>query len=423
MRSSPTAACEIHTNIEPFDLRRKRAALELFERSKRLEKNHPNRLLVDSWQSCQKLKNTTSILDTVNDLQKDHHLPNNRDPLERVPKNLPPHLPLKKPEIKQDLLDKSGKSTNPIILKSSALETIDNYPSTWTHSYTDGSAFKGTVNAGYGAVIYLPNEDIREVFNSSGSFCSNYIAEQQAMTNAINHINIHFDINPHAATHVVVFTDSLSTLQALETGEDVSKDIVHLRWAIHNIISRHQVKVTLQWIPAHTGIPGNERADELAKKGASLPQPEVPVTYSTCRQMIRSNLKEDWLNKWATGKTGRPMYGHMTRPQPNDTINKLKRRDQSTIFQLRTQHLPLNQHLNRIGVKESAACPLCDHHSETVEHLLFDCRKLTDLRGCFLPKLPTISNCLYSTKKQLEQTCNYYRIALSRRANAHTLTG
>ena len=243
------------------------------------------------------------------------------------------------------------------------------------------------------------------------------------MTNAINHINIHFDINPHAATHVVVFTDSLSTLQALETGEDVSKDIVHLTWAIHNLISRHQVRVTLQWIPAHTGIPGNERADELAKKGASLPQPEVPVTYSTCRQMIRSNLKEDWLNKWATGKTGRPMYGHMTRPQPNDTINKLKRRDQSTIFQLRTQHLPLNQHLHWIGVKPSAACPLCDHHSETVEHLLFDCRKLTDLRGCFLPKLPTISNCLYSTRKQLEQTCNYYRIALSRRANAHTLTG
>ena len=241
MRSSPTAACEIHTNIEPFDLRRKRAALELFERSKRLEKNHPNRLLVDSWQPCHRLKNTKSMLDTVTELQKDHHLPENRDPLERVPTNLPPHLPLKKPEIKQNLLDKSGKSTNPIILKSSALETIDNYSSTWTHSNTDGSAFKGTVNAGYGAVIYLPNEDKREVFNSSGSFCSNYIAEQQAMTNAINHINIQYDINPHATTHLVVFTDSLSTLQALETGEDVGKDIVHLTWAIHNLISRHQV--------------------------------------------------------------------------------------------------------------------------------------------------------------------------------------
>lgn len=423
MRSSPTAACEIHTNIEPLELRRKRAALELFERSKRLERNHPNRTLVDSWQPNQRLKNTTSILDTINEIQKEHHLPETRDPLERVPITLPPHLPLLRPEIKQNLLDNSGKNTNPIVLKSSALETIDTYPSTWTHSYTDGSAFKGTVNAGYGAVIYLPNEDRRDVFNSSGSFCSNYTAEQQAMTNAINHINAHFDTHPHAATNVVIFTDSLSTLQALETGTDVSKDIVHLTWAIHNLMSRHRVRVTLQWIPAHTGVPGNERADELAKRGANLPQPETPVAYSTCCQMIRSNLREDWLNKWATGKTGRPMYGHMTRPQPNDTINKLKRRDQSTIFQLRTQHLPLNQHLNRIGVKQTAACPLCDHQSETVEHLLFNCRKLTDLRGCFLPKLPTISNCLYSTKKQLEQTCNYFRIALSRRANAQRLTG
>ena len=47
MRSSPIAACEIDTNIEPLEFRRKRAALELYERSKRLEENHPNRVLVD----------------------------------------------------------------------------------------------------------------------------------------------------------------------------------------------------------------------------------------------------------------------------------------------------------------------------------------------------------------------------------------
>ena len=116
--------------------------------------------------------------------------------------------------------------------------------------------------------------------------------------------------------------------------------------------------------------------------------------------MIKSNLKEDWLNKWATGKTGRPMYRHMAKPQSNDPINRMKRKDQSLIFQLRTQHIQLNQHLNRIGVKESAACPLYGHHSGTVEHNLFDCRKLTDLRGCFLPRLPSIANCLYSTKTQ-----------------------
>ena len=190
---------------------------------------------------------------------------------------------------------------------------------------------------------------------------------------------------------------------------------------MHNLIRRHNVRLVLQWIPAHTGKPGNERADELAKRGANLPQLEVPVAYNTSCQMIRSNLKEDWLNTWATGTTGRSMYQHMAKPQHNDPINKLNRRDQSLIFQLRSKHIPLNQHLNRIGVKQSAACPLCDYHSETVEHHLFHCRNLTDLRGCFLPKVPNLSNSLYSTRKQLEQTCNYFRVASSRRANAQML--
>ena len=107
----------------------------------------------------------------------------------------------------------------------------------------------------------------------------------------------------------------------------------------------------------------------------------------TCRQMLKSNLKEEWMNAWASGTTGRRMYDHMNKPMKNDPVNKLRRGDQSVIFQLRTQHIPLNHHLNRIGVKPSAACPLCDYPSETVEHLLFFCRKLTEtLGGVFFPE-------------------------------------
>ena len=63
MKSSPTAACEIHTHIEPLEIRKKRAALELYERSKRLERDHPNIVLVDKWKSNQRLKHTQSVLD------------------------------------------------------------------------------------------------------------------------------------------------------------------------------------------------------------------------------------------------------------------------------------------------------------------------------------------------------------------------
>ena len=198
--------------------------------------------------------------------------------------------------------------------------------------------------------------------------------------------------------------------------------MIHLIWSLHNLIQRHHIKVVLQWIPAHIGLLGNERADALAKKGAGLPQPDIPTDYTTCCQMIKSNLKEDWMNAWATGTTGRRVYDHMIKPDKNDPINQLKRADQSIIFQLRSQHLPLNQHLNKIGVKQSAACPLCDYPSETVEHFLFFCRKLTDLRGCFLPTVPHTSNCLYSSFKQLGKTCTYYRIAFSRRAKSPNVT-
>ena len=423
MRTTPTAACEIHTNIEPLEIRRKRAALEVYERSKRLERNHPNRILVDNWTQNKRLKNTNSILDTVTDLQEKHHLPVRREPIRRVPATLPPHLNILKPEIRGALLDNSKKNSNPVGLKFSALETIDSYPLTWIHSYTDGSAFKGTVNAGYGSVIRFPDGVKKEVFNSSGSFCSNFVAEEQAITNTANYITYAFDKNPTLTTDIVIFTDSLSTLQKLESGTDVNKELEKLIWSLHNLMRRHQVRVVLQWIPAHTGIPGNERADALAKQGASLPQPDIPTDYATCRQMIKSNLKEDWMNSWATGMTGRRMYDHMTKPNEKDPINKLRRGDQSIIFQLRTQHLPLNQHLNRIGVKQTAACPLCDYPTETVEHHLFFCRKLTDLRGCFLPKVPHTANCLYSSKEQLERTCTYYRMASSRRDLAHNATG
>ena len=48
------------------------------------------------------------------------------------------------------------------------------------------------------------------------------------------------------------------------------------------------------------------------------------------------------------GNTGKTLFKYMTTPKANDEIDKLSRKDQATIFRLRTQHIPLNQHLNRI---------------------------------------------------------------------------
>ncbi|KAF8870222.1 hypothetical protein BD779DRAFT_1455804 [Infundibulicybe gibba] len=43
------------------------------------------------------------------------------------------------------------------------------------------------------------------------------------------------------------------------------------------------------------------------------------------------------------------------------------------MIQLRTGHVPLNQHLHRIKKTDSPLCPNCEVYEETVKHLMLDC--------------------------------------------------
>ena len=418
MRSSPTSACEVSANIQPLELRRQKAALDLYERAKRMEKNHPCRQVVDKWKNVARLQQK-SILHVVEELQSKHNLPENRRKIERVRKEIAPNTKFKSPTIKTELIGKASKKSDPNVLKTTALETIDSYPKDWAHVYTDGSAFKATVNAGSGAIIYYPDKTTEEIMNPCGAFCSNYAAEQQAIDSATTHLNHRFDSVPGSTTNVVIFTDSLSALQTLESGRGTDRETTLLRQNLHHLMNQHSVDVVLQWIPGHSGIKGNDAADTLAKSGAALPQPDVPVNYETAVQIIKSNIQEEWLNDWARNTTGRVMYRHMSKPNPKDQINKLQREEQSIIFLLRTGHIQLNSHLSRIKKDHPASCPLCSNPNETVEHLLFHCTKLNDLRDSLLPTNPEIANTLFGTLTQLTHTCTFFRKASGRRANAH----
>ena len=55
MKSTPTAACEVHTNVEPLNIRREAAVMETVERIKRQEPEHPNKKIVDSYKPVQRI--------------------------------------------------------------------------------------------------------------------------------------------------------------------------------------------------------------------------------------------------------------------------------------------------------------------------------------------------------------------------------
>ena len=58
------------------------------------------------------------------------------------------------------------------------------------------------------------------------------------------------------------------------------------------------------------------------------------------------------------------------------------------------------------AVVKACPLPLCNHPEETVEHHLFYCTKLKDLRERFLPSQPDTQNTLFGTVSQLKNTCH-----------------
>ena len=70
---------------------------------------------------------------------------------------------------------------------------------------------------------------------------------------------------------VVFLTDALLVLEAFEN--DKLPDIEN------SLYNSEIKKVVLQWVPSHCGIPGNEEADRLAKKGAQKEQIKIQTNF------------------------------------------------------------------------------------------------------------------------------------------------
>ena len=191
-------------------------------------------------------------------------------------------------------------------------------------------------------MIKYPNtdpEDYPKMFGPCGDICSNYTAEIIAIKKALNRIIEDFGNETTPPEDIVIFSDSKSALQALETKK--TPPSCNINRQIDQLSTSYGAEVTLQWIPGHAGVPGNEMADKLAKRGAAAPQFSPKISLQTCKQILRNNYRQEWLQQWASSKTGRSLYEHQQKPNPMDPLRQLERANQSLTFQLRTGHSPL----------------------------------------------------------------------------------
>ena len=411
LKTTPTSACEIDANVEPLRLRRERSTALTLERFRRLDKDNPCREMVDNWEQIDRIKKK-SFLKTSTILAEQNRFPAERETTGSIPLQAP-HQELKKTKTHTLLLNRIDKSAPPPILKSMALETISSYPDSAIHAYTDGSAVRAIHNGGYGSVIKAPDmEEPILLSGPCGAYCTNYDAEVVAIQKTLDSIKEHVEESKVRPNDIIIFSDSQSAIQAVDNWQDgTAKGIENIIQTCDNIMTLYGVDITIQWIPGHSDIRLNDKADGLAKQGSHMQQEHVKTTYDTAKQIAQQNSKEVWYNNWMEDEKGRRLYRHLPTPNPKDPINFLERRDQCNIFRLRTGHVMLNGHRNRIDPLVPPMCRHCGDAQETVEHHLFHCVRLRTIRENLLPSSPTLENCLYGNTSQLKKTSKYHIMA------------
>lgn len=246
-----------------------------------------------------------------------------------------------------------------------------------------------TKNGGAGVLIEFPDRQPIQLSAPTGKICTNFKAEVKAIESAVTSL-----LEPNTPKHSTVFlTDSLSTLQSL-TNPKADATLLKLLDKLQ-LLSKQQM-VTLQWIPAHCGVPGNEEADKLSKLGSNSEQPETDVSLQEVKTILKHHQKTSWRNQ---------NQGYNPK---SDQINMLDRSSATIIYRLRTGHCCLKGHLRKINVLGSALCP-CGTSDETPNHVLQDCILYKVERENMWPQRTETNVKLWGGQDDLERTIQFIR--------------
>jgi len=178
----------------------------------------------------------------------------------------------------------------------------------------------------------------------------------------------------------LVCTDSLSCLKypkvAHEQAPTMARDIVqNIR-----MIEETGSCVSLIWIPAHVGVSGNERADQMAKdatKKETMENPPLPHIQTTIK--IAEKLKEVELEEFR--KRSLNMYLEITEYRYiNHEMKHPEKRVADIIFRMRTGHAKTKKMLKRWNMTDSSDCNVCGVE-ENLQHIIMECKKYETARS------------------------------------------
>lgn len=168
--------------------------------------------------------------------------------------------------------------------------------------YTDGSEKheNNCVQIGYGWAAFRAGLEFAA--GSASITPESHVFDAEAI-GALKGLQAAAKAQPGARIWICV--DSTSVIWGLRGDAPRSSQWAFLEFHdLVDLLRKQGTEVRVRWCPGHQGIPGNDRADELAKAGSAGPPDPDPraqqTTYSgagTVLRAILSNIEKDWWRK------------------------------------------------------------------------------------------------------------------------------
>ena len=278
MRNTAGYKLETEADLMPLEQQRKLQLLHYGSRISTIQ-NHPVRNLLLNHNEGYKFLSENHKLSALDSLHK-----------ELTKLNLHPHcfssIPMTNQYVTNSikanhtLADKAKDQRSPEHWKQLFGEMIATQYQGHHQIYTDGSVREHRA----GCAVWSPGSQIASRLpDNTGIFT----AELHAIFLALKHCTS----GPHK---YLILTDSLSAIKAIQSYKLTKHYILS---DIHNLTTNKDA--TIEWIPSHIGIPGNELADRTANIATNLPiQKTIPTPRLEMRRCMEEAVRLEWRMKW-----------------------------------------------------------------------------------------------------------------------------